>query len=220
MSMLAEPAGTVKSVSIVATTVTTPDNQVIVIPNKNVWGNVITNVTASKTRRVDLVFGIGYDDDIPTAINVMQGNGHRTSAGAGRPAADDPSTRTGRQFSELHLPALDPDGRLLDRLLGSDATGERRLRRGRRVHPVPATGCIHAPRCSEAGNGYIAGRYQNRSFTRESAIRRHQRFRSQRRRFRRRPRALINVRAARKNTSRHVTSISAVPLPSRPPCPR
>ena len=65
-------AGTVKSVSIVATTVTTPDNQVIVIPNKNVWGNVITNVTASKTRRVDLVFGIGYDDDIPTAINVMQ----------------------------------------------------------------------------------------------------------------------------------------------------
>lgn len=65
-------AGTVKSVSIVATTVTTPDNQVIVIPNKNVWGNVITNVTASATRRIDLVFGIGYDDDIPTAIRVMQ----------------------------------------------------------------------------------------------------------------------------------------------------
>lgn len=65
-------AGTVKSVSIVATTVTTPDNQVIVIPNKNVWGNVITNVTASATRRIDLVFGIGYGDDIPTAIRVMQ----------------------------------------------------------------------------------------------------------------------------------------------------
>ena len=65
-------AGTVKSVSIVATTVTTPDNQVIVIPNKNVWGNVITNVTASATRRIDLVFGIGYGDDIPTAMRVMQ----------------------------------------------------------------------------------------------------------------------------------------------------
>lgn len=64
-------AGTVKSVSIVATTVTTPDNQVIVIPNKNVWGNVITNVTASATRRVDLVFGISYDDSIPDAIRVM-----------------------------------------------------------------------------------------------------------------------------------------------------
>ena len=65
-------AGTVKSVSIVATTVTTPDNQVIVIPNKNVWGNVITNVTASETRRVDLVFGIGYDDSIPDSLRVME----------------------------------------------------------------------------------------------------------------------------------------------------
>ena len=65
-------AGTVKSVSIVATTVTTPDNQVIVIPNKNVWGNVITNVTTSETRRVDLTFGIGYDDDIETAQRVLE----------------------------------------------------------------------------------------------------------------------------------------------------
>jgi small conductance mechanosensitive channel len=64
--------GTVDNVSIVATTVTTPDNQVIVIPNKNVWGNVITNVTASDTRRVDLVFGISYDDSIPDALRVME----------------------------------------------------------------------------------------------------------------------------------------------------
>lgn len=65
-------AGTVKAVSIVATTVTTPDNQVIVIPNKNVWGNVITNVTTSATRRVDLTFGIGYDDDIEKAQSVLE----------------------------------------------------------------------------------------------------------------------------------------------------
>lgn len=64
--------GTVRSVSIVATTVTTPDNQVIVIPNKNVWGNVITNVTASDTRRVDLVFGISYEDSIPDALRVIE----------------------------------------------------------------------------------------------------------------------------------------------------
>jgi small conductance mechanosensitive channel len=64
--------GTVKSVNIVATTVTTPDNQVIVIPNKNVWGNVITNVTASDTRRVDLVFGISYEDSIPDALRVIE----------------------------------------------------------------------------------------------------------------------------------------------------
>jgi small conductance mechanosensitive channel len=65
-------AGTVKTTNIVATTVTTPDNQVIVIPNKNVWGNIITNVTASDTRRVDLVFGISYDDSIPEAIHVLE----------------------------------------------------------------------------------------------------------------------------------------------------
>lgn len=65
-------SGTVKSVSIVTTTVITPDNQVIVIPNKNVWGNVITNVTASNTRRVDLVFGISYDDSIPEAAQLIE----------------------------------------------------------------------------------------------------------------------------------------------------
>ncbi len=64
-------AGTVRAVNIVSTTVVTPDNQVIVIPNKNVWGNVITNVTASATRRVDLIFGISYEDDIRHAIQVM-----------------------------------------------------------------------------------------------------------------------------------------------------
>ncbi|PRY81506.1 mechanosensitive ion channel family protein [Marivita geojedonensis] len=65
-------AGTVRSVSIVATKVVTPDNQVIVIPNKNVWGNVITNVTASTTRRVDLLFGISYADSISDALDVIK----------------------------------------------------------------------------------------------------------------------------------------------------
>ncbi|MEO1459044.1 MAG: mechanosensitive ion channel domain-containing protein [Pseudomonadota bacterium] len=64
--------GTVKSVSVSSTTVTTPDNQVIVIPNAKVWGSVITNVTSSETRRVDLVFGIGYDDSIETAQRVLE----------------------------------------------------------------------------------------------------------------------------------------------------
>jgi small conductance mechanosensitive channel len=52
--------------------VTTPDNQVIVIPNSKVWGDVITNVTASDTRRVDLVFGIGYGDSIEAAQKVLE----------------------------------------------------------------------------------------------------------------------------------------------------
>ena len=64
-------AGTVKSVSIVSTTIATPDNQVIVIPNSMVWGDVITNSTASKLRRVDLQFGIDYNDDADQAIQAI-----------------------------------------------------------------------------------------------------------------------------------------------------
>jgi small conductance mechanosensitive channel len=65
-------AGTVEAVSIVATTVSTPDNQVIVIPNQQVWEGVVTNLTACDTRRVDLVFAIGYGDDIHRAIQVLE----------------------------------------------------------------------------------------------------------------------------------------------------
>jgi len=62
----------VKSVSIVSTTVITPDNRVIVIPNSKVWGDVITNTSASDIRRLDLVFGIGYGDSIEKAQAVIE----------------------------------------------------------------------------------------------------------------------------------------------------
>jgi small conductance mechanosensitive channel len=64
--------GKVEAVSIVSTTVRTVDNQVVILPNSSVWGSVITNVTVSPTRRVDLVFGIGYGDDIDKACAVLE----------------------------------------------------------------------------------------------------------------------------------------------------
>jgi small conductance mechanosensitive channel len=69
---LAGVSGTVKEVSLVSTTLTTPDNQVITIPNGNVWGSIITNVTVNDTRRVDLVFGIAYGDDADKASRIME----------------------------------------------------------------------------------------------------------------------------------------------------
>lgn len=63
--------GTVQSVSVIATTIVTLDNRVIVIPNQRVWEGVVTNFTAKDTRRVDLVFSIGYDEDIHRAIRVL-----------------------------------------------------------------------------------------------------------------------------------------------------
>ena len=63
--------GTVKNVNMVGTTVATPDNRIIVVPNKNVWGNVIVNATASETRRVDLEFGASYEDSIQEVLDLL-----------------------------------------------------------------------------------------------------------------------------------------------------
>ena len=69
---VASTLGTVSSMTLVSTTLKLPDNQIVVIPNNAIWGSTITNVTGSKTRRVDMVFGIGYDDDIAKAEAVLK----------------------------------------------------------------------------------------------------------------------------------------------------
>jgi small conductance mechanosensitive channel len=65
--------GTVSAMNLVSTTVLTIDNRTRVVPNGKIWGDVITNVTAQKQRRVDLVVGISYDDNIPKAEGVIRG---------------------------------------------------------------------------------------------------------------------------------------------------
>ena len=65
-------AGTVDSVSLVSTTIRSWDNQVILVPNKKVWGETITNITGTDKRRVDMVFGIGYDDDAAKARSILE----------------------------------------------------------------------------------------------------------------------------------------------------
>ncbi|EIM65404.1 mechanosensitive ion channel family protein [Desulfobacter postgatei] len=66
-------AGNVVSISLFTTELSTGDNQKVIVPNASITSNVITNVTANPTRRVDLVIGIGYDDDIKKAKEVIQG---------------------------------------------------------------------------------------------------------------------------------------------------
>ncbi|MEZ5591749.1 MAG: mechanosensitive ion channel [Gammaproteobacteria bacterium] len=65
-------SGTVEDMSLVSTTLRLPDNQIVIVPNGQIWGDVITNVTGTDKRRVDLVFGIGYDDDIQAAQDVLE----------------------------------------------------------------------------------------------------------------------------------------------------
>ena len=64
--------GEVKSMNLLSVLVHTPDNKAVIIPNNNVWADSITNVTGTSTRRVDLIFGIGYDDDIEKAQGIME----------------------------------------------------------------------------------------------------------------------------------------------------
>jgi len=63
--------GFVKRMSLVSTTVLTIDNQTLVIPNSKIWGDVIKNVTAQKARRVDLVIGVSYSDDVEKVEKVL-----------------------------------------------------------------------------------------------------------------------------------------------------
>jgi len=63
--------GKVEEVRIFSTIMTTPDNKRIIIPNGQVAAGTITNYTANDTRRVDLVFGVGYDDDLKKAREVL-----------------------------------------------------------------------------------------------------------------------------------------------------
>jgi small conductance mechanosensitive channel len=63
--------GTVRQMSLVNTTVLTFDNQTLVVPNNQVWQNIIKNLTSQTTRRVDLVFGISYADDIEKAERIL-----------------------------------------------------------------------------------------------------------------------------------------------------
>ena len=81
-------SGTVTEVRIFSTILTTPDNKVVIIPNGQIGSGTITNYSANEQRRVDMVFGVGYDDDLKVARKVL------TDLCANHPLVlDDPETK-------------------------------------------------------------------------------------------------------------------------------
>ena len=64
-------SGIVESISIFTTTIRSPDNKEIIVPNGNIYSGNIINYSAKETRRVDLVFGIGYDANIKEAKELL-----------------------------------------------------------------------------------------------------------------------------------------------------
>jgi len=65
-------AGTVEEIQIFSTILTTPDNKVIIVPNAKITGDNIVNYSAKDTRRMDLVFGVGYSDDLQKVKDILQ----------------------------------------------------------------------------------------------------------------------------------------------------
>lgn len=64
-------AGVVEKITVFNTVFRTGDNKEIIVPNSQIYGGTIVNVSAKPTRRVDMVFGIGYDDDMKKAREIM-----------------------------------------------------------------------------------------------------------------------------------------------------
>jgi len=64
--------GTVEEIVIFSTILKTPDNKKVIVPNSNMTDGNIVNYSANNTRRVDMVFGIGYDDDLKKAKDLLE----------------------------------------------------------------------------------------------------------------------------------------------------
>lgn len=65
-------AGSVEQVQILTTVLRTGDNKRVIVPNSQIMNSVITNYSANDTRRIDLVIGVGYDDDLDKTRRVLE----------------------------------------------------------------------------------------------------------------------------------------------------
>jgi len=68
---VAGTVGVVQEIGIFSTALNTPDNVHVVIPNASIWGQTIKNFAANPTRRIDLVIGVSYSDDLGKAADTI-----------------------------------------------------------------------------------------------------------------------------------------------------
>ncbi|TVR56764.1 MAG: mechanosensitive ion channel family protein [Gemmatimonadales bacterium] len=69
---VASTSGTVKEIGMFSTALNSGDNIRVTIPNSQVYGQTIRNFSTNETRRIDLVMGVSYDDDLQVAREVME----------------------------------------------------------------------------------------------------------------------------------------------------
>lgn len=68
---VAGAAGSVREIGVFSTTLHTGDNVKVVVPNAQVYGQTVKNFSANDTRRIDLVIGVSYDDDLQVAQDTI-----------------------------------------------------------------------------------------------------------------------------------------------------
>lgn len=64
--------GVVEEIRIFSTQMRTPDNREVIVPNSDIYSGKITNNTIRETRRIDMVFGIGYEDDLRASKEIIE----------------------------------------------------------------------------------------------------------------------------------------------------
>jgi small conductance mechanosensitive channel len=69
---VAGQAGTVKAITLFTTELSLPDNVLLILPNGAVWGSMLKNFSAHRTRRVDLTLGVSYDNDLERVLGVIR----------------------------------------------------------------------------------------------------------------------------------------------------
>jgi small conductance mechanosensitive channel len=96
-------AGTVKSLSLFVTEMATPDNVRVIVPNGELWNKAIKNFSANPTRRLDLVVGISYSDDIDQALAALMDLANQDSRILPDPAAQVMVSNLGESSVDLTL---------------------------------------------------------------------------------------------------------------------
>jgi hypothetical protein len=99
-------SGTVRSVSVVSTTVVTPENEVIVVPNSKVWGNVIRNATVDRHAAGRPRVRGGAQGVDRGGAGRARGDGQGAPADPAGAGADGAGERAHRRGGEVHRPAL------------------------------------------------------------------------------------------------------------------
>jgi small conductance mechanosensitive channel len=105
--------GTIEQVRVFQTQMRTIDNRVIVLPNSQITTAPIVNFTARPTRRLDLVVGVGYDDDLSSARTALLDVAHASERVLTEPAADVLVSALGESSVQLTLRAWVPTADIL-----------------------------------------------------------------------------------------------------------